>query len=654
MKRYGVLLALLVVFSTVVFSTLPGMVSAGTLPRAYVEWKYRTAVTISNPNSYGLMDFQVKIVLDSSWPGWDNVREDGADIRFATAGGTVIPYWIEKWDYVGQNAVVWVKVPSIPAGGTTIYLYYGNPSAVSESDADAVFDFFDDFNAGTLDTTKWELVEDGCIFSDSYIGSKGDGTACEIRSMKVFTSINGYRVDVKVLAHSDYVRFKFGFDNNHYTYDDKGSDYWGFVIDGNWIHFGYDVPSGGLVGVVSLAVKDKTILFDNAHEEGYSVPEYSTSGGRVFLRLGWHTSWSHVDWVRVRKYADQEVTAMVSTVEEEISKPYMIELRDDIRVYENSICELTFTLIPTDDTATYNTYLSLSGLTNVLEVRKNGQLVSPESGKYYLGGISADTQVSIKFKATTVGTKAFSIILTSNDAIMSKTYTTSKQVTYEVIPLPFSIQLPDWTVGENSLRIAESSGQDMVLILSLKDPEGNEVWSDSYSFGPYESHEFTVSIPQEGVYSLEIQFSGTTAIFDINVNPPIQLFTDTIKVRKGDVGTVQLLVKNPSSLTKYYEVILTGGFIEGNITKAIAVAPSSEKTVEIAFQVPKDVQFDAYDLQIEVLEGNEVLFKGLIHVMIDNSGFSLPIGSGSGGSTLPLALGALILIGGVIYVLRRR
>lgn len=97
---------------------------------------------------------------------------------------------------------------------------------------------------------------------------------------------------------------------------------------------------------------------------------------------------------------------------------------------------------------------------------------------------------------------------------------------------------------------------------------------------------------------------------------------------------------------------MTGGFIEGNITKAIAIAPASEKTVEIAFQVPKDVQFDAYDLQIEVLEGNEVLFKGLVHVIIDDSGFSLPIGSG--GFTFPLAVGALILIGGAIYVLRRR
>lgn len=324
----------------------------------------------------------------------------------------------------------------------------------------------------------------------------------------------------------------------------------------------------------------------------------------------------------------------------------------NIQVYENSIYELTFTLTPISAQATYNTYLSLSGLSDVLEVRKDGQLISPEGGKYYLGDIGGDTQVSIKFKATTVGTKAFSITLTSNDAIMSKTYTTSKQVTYEVVPLPFSIQLPEWTVGENSLRIAENSGQNMVLTLSLKDSEGNEVWSDSYSFGPYESYEFTVNIPKEGVYTLEIQFSGTTAVFDINVNPPIQLLTDSITVGKGDVGAIQLLVKNPSSITKYYEVVLTGGFIEGNITKAIAIAPASEKTVEIAFQVPKDVQFDAYDLQIEVLEGNEVLFKGLVHVIIDDSGFSLPIGSG--GFTFPLAVGALILIGGAIYVLRRR
>jgi len=123
---------------------------------AYGDWQYRTAVTISNPNSADLADFQVKVVLDSNWPGWSHVKEDGGDIRFATADGTAIPYWVESWDYTNNHAEIWIKVPSIPASGsTTVYLYYGNPSAESESNGEAVFEFFDDF---TADTGKWTLI----------------------------------------------------------------------------------------------------------------------------------------------------------------------------------------------------------------------------------------------------------------------------------------------------------------------------------------------------------------------------------------------------------------------------------------------------------------------------------------------------------------
>ena len=51
---------------------------------------------------------------------------------------------------------IWVKVPSIPANSEkVIYMYLGNPSASSESNGDAVFDFFDDFEDGIW-TDKWE------------------------------------------------------------------------------------------------------------------------------------------------------------------------------------------------------------------------------------------------------------------------------------------------------------------------------------------------------------------------------------------------------------------------------------------------------------------------------------------------------------------
>jgi len=121
-------------------------------------WSYRRAITIAEQSGSTLTDYQVKIELNSSNFDFSKANADGSDIRFtADDGETLLPYWIEKWDNVSEEAVIWVKVPSIPANGSvTIYMYYGNPSAVSESDGEAVFEFFDDFEDGdSIDTSKW-------------------------------------------------------------------------------------------------------------------------------------------------------------------------------------------------------------------------------------------------------------------------------------------------------------------------------------------------------------------------------------------------------------------------------------------------------------------------------------------------------------------
>ena len=74
-------------------------------------------------------------------------KTDGADIRFIDAEGKELSYWIESWDYSGKSAKIWVKVPKIPANGETrITMRYGNPGASSQSDGDATFNIFEDFD----------------------------------------------------------------------------------------------------------------------------------------------------------------------------------------------------------------------------------------------------------------------------------------------------------------------------------------------------------------------------------------------------------------------------------------------------------------------------------------------------------------------------
>nr|WP_216082427.1 hypothetical protein [Pyrococcus abyssi]QFN51287.1 hypothetical protein [Pyrococcus abyssi] len=326
----------------------------------------------------------------------------------------------------------------------------------------------------------------------------------------------------------------------------------------------------------------------------------------------------------------------------------------DISIPENTIYELTFTLSPIDTSATYNTYLSLSGLSDVLEVKKNGQVISPESGRYYLGDISGDTQITIKFKAGSVGTHSFTITITSNDAIASRTYTTVKQVSYEVVPLPFSIQFPqEWQVGKNTVRISESNGDQLTVLLVLKDKDGNEVWSESAVLGPYEARDFQLNVPAEGSYTLEIQYNGKIAQWSITVNPVISLVTKTVQVKKGGEGVVMLHFKNPSDSVLYYTIILEGGFLANQINKTISLAPLSEKDVSIAFAVPSDLQYDAYELNVKVLQGNATVFQDKVAVTItDSVGFSLPIGSGSSNWLLYGIVGLVIIA--ILVALARR
>ena len=108
------------------------------------NWDYRRAITVSNSGSADLTDYQVIIVLDGSFD-FTKVKSDGSDIRITDSDElTEIPFWVESWDSVATHGVIWTKVPSVPMAGTTIYMYYGNNSAVSASRGDSTFILFDD------------------------------------------------------------------------------------------------------------------------------------------------------------------------------------------------------------------------------------------------------------------------------------------------------------------------------------------------------------------------------------------------------------------------------------------------------------------------------------------------------------------------------
>jgi len=146
-------------------------------------WPYKKIVTIS-PSSVDLTDYQVKINIAYE----PDMQPDFADLRFVDQGENILDYWLENYTEY-ENAVVWVKIPSIPTTGTTIDMYYGNPEAESLSNGDNTFVFFDDFNGvdgNDIDTAKWGWTNqpnNRATYSNSYARS---GETC----MKVVSSLD--------------------------------------------------------------------------------------------------------------------------------------------------------------------------------------------------------------------------------------------------------------------------------------------------------------------------------------------------------------------------------------------------------------------------------------------------------------------------------
>jgi N-acetylneuraminic acid mutarotase len=123
------------------------------------QWQY-TPVTVSNSLSIILTDYQVKITLTTSNFNFALANSDGSDICITGSDQTTpLDFWIESWS-AGTTAVIWVKVPIIPASGaTTVYLKYGNSSVTTSlSNGRSTFRFFDDFESWNVmpHTNVWQ------------------------------------------------------------------------------------------------------------------------------------------------------------------------------------------------------------------------------------------------------------------------------------------------------------------------------------------------------------------------------------------------------------------------------------------------------------------------------------------------------------------
>jgi hypothetical protein len=99
------------------------------------SWTKMKPITITNTVGQTLTNTVIYFVITHE-PGMQSQYQD---IRFKHQNNPTnwLNYWIEA--YNATTAHVWVKVPTVPIGTSSMYLFYGNPSATSQSSYPGVF-----------------------------------------------------------------------------------------------------------------------------------------------------------------------------------------------------------------------------------------------------------------------------------------------------------------------------------------------------------------------------------------------------------------------------------------------------------------------------------------------------------------------------------
>ena len=311
------------------------------------SWVYRKPIDINNTqNPSQLTDFQVLITIDTaSLINEGKMRPDCGDIRFTDTNGTLLNYWIESGINT-KNTKIWVKIPQIPASSVvTIYMYYGNPLATSQSDPTTTFDFFDDFEdldnwnmRGTLSTTL--IDENKTVVKISSASGSPEGIYTknffDVKNKIIELEIKGFGnsdLDAAVYVDTSWATSWYGSTNlNHFI----GDNYAG---NRHTVYIGGQSRTGSqyLHSTWSIA----TFIIEDSKVTGKYFGETLTRTGTPSTYTGFialqadndgspSTRYYYVDWIRVRKYASQEPSINVG--EEEACAGYRFDLEGTFEI----------------------------------------------------------------------------------------------------------------------------------------------------------------------------------------------------------------------------------------------------------------------------------------------------------------------------------
>ncbi len=256
-----------------------------------ISWQYRKAITI-NGSATNLSDYQVLVNLTSSNFNFSKANSQGNDTRFTWLNTTSgleqnISFWIENWTSSGANgnATIWVKVPNVTAlANTTLYMYYGNPSATYNNSLgrNSTFNIFDDFNDGTKDTALFTWT--GTTAESSGYATVTGSSSWNANKIKTVTKLLNVGEMAEIRYHVDIT--------NSNTIIAAGNNT-GWVSTGEW---GVGIGSSGNLQIFVAGV----LQYDSG------VSAYSTN-----------------DWVKVRVWRKDSSNMQFWTLKEGTNPDYV-------------------------------------------------------------------------------------------------------------------------------------------------------------------------------------------------------------------------------------------------------------------------------------------------------------------------------------------
>ena len=305
------------------------------------SWTYRQPDIIENLAG-NQTNYQVKIEINTT-----ALFEAGKlnttckDIRFTDLNGNEIDFWIESCvtNDNSTNSTFWGENPTLTNNtNTTIYMYYGNNAVSSASNGTNTFEFFDDFEGASLNTSKWDEGGSGTLtIADSLITLTGDSANGKwIDSDNLWSLNHSLYVKAKAVTVPSYgaVVFGFGADSSWNGRSDTNSmEIYNYKNDG--LLTAYQRKDGSTSGIAMDDNEDLNwhtfkIFRVNSSSSKYQVDEGNVKEittnvptvsifATLYARGGLSSSYStlQANWLFIRKYSSPEPTVSIGSEETE-------------------------------------------------------------------------------------------------------------------------------------------------------------------------------------------------------------------------------------------------------------------------------------------------------------------------------------------------